>query len=128
MGQVRDDSHDLDLPGIYNKHGWAWSANLSFQIPFQKKLCSFLHYRKETKMGEKTSMALIAWKYLKLYPFTILLVGILLRCLYKRYATLRKYPGPVLASCTRLWQGRNLEMIVNTPALTFYHSMDCLER
>ncbi|KAH6855974.1 cytochrome P450 [Chaetomium sp. MPI-CAGE-AT-0009] len=35
----------------------------------------------------------------------ILLCTILLRALYKRYASpLRKYPGPVLASVTRLWK------------------------
>ncbi|KIW95782.1 uncharacterized protein Z519_02846 [Cladophialophora bantiana CBS 173.52] len=45
------------------------------------------------------------WHYIKLYGVSFLLFGVLLTLLYNRYASpLRKFPGPLLASSTRLWQ------------------------
>ncbi|KAL0472552.1 cytochrome P450 [Neurospora intermedia] len=39
------------------------------------------------------------------YWLYILLFAIVIRAAYKRYASpLRKYPGPILASCSRLWK------------------------
>lgn len=39
------------------------------------------------------------------HPFAVILSSLLLRALYRRYASpLRSYPGPVLASCSRLWK------------------------
>jgi hypothetical protein len=57
-----------------------------------------------------SSSALLALLYpvltlLKTHPFAIFFGFLLFRALYRRYASpLRSYPGPVLASCSRLWK------------------------
>ena len=48
---------------------------------------------------------LAVWMFLKSHPFLILFVLLFVRPLYKRYSSpLRQYPGPFIASCTRLWK------------------------
>lgn len=53
-----------------------------------------------------TTAVLIVWQFLTAHPFLILFVLLFVRPLYKRYSSpLRQFPGPFIASCTRLWKG-----------------------
>lgn len=52
------------------------------------------------------SAVLLVWQFLKAHPFLIIFVLLFVRPLYNRYSSpLRQFPGPFLASCTRLWKG-----------------------
>ena len=59
-----------------------------------------------------TQVAVMAvWNFLKSNPYLILFVLLFIRPLYKRYSSpLRQYPGPFLASCTRLWKSERLSI------------------
>ncbi|EHY53163.1 hypothetical protein HRR83_005992 [Exophiala dermatitidis] len=51
------------------------------------------------------SAVLLVWQFLKAHPFLIIFVLLFVRPLYNRYSSpLRQFPGPFLASCTRLWK------------------------
>ncbi|KAI1505783.1 cytochrome P450 [Biscogniauxia marginata] len=46
-----------------------------------------------------------SWAVVKTYWYLVIPLLIIVRSLYRRYASpLRSYPGPFLASCTRLWK------------------------
>jgi cytochrome P450 len=45
------------------------------------------------------------WNFLVAHPFLILFTLLVVRPLYKRYSSpLRQYPGPFIASCSRIWK------------------------
>jgi hypothetical protein len=53
------------------------------------------------------SLVAQALAFVKAHFFLAAFVAIVLRGLYKRYASpLKDIPGPFLASCSRLWKGR----------------------
>ncbi|KIX08598.1 uncharacterized protein Z518_03254 [Rhinocladiella mackenziei CBS 650.93] len=57
------------------------------------------------EVPEKGSAVLIVWQFLVAHPFLILFVLLFVRPLYKRYSSpLRQFPGPFIASCTRMWK------------------------
>lgn len=59
--------------------------------------------KEETPITQAAALAV--WQFLKSHPYFILFVLLFVRPLYKRYSSpLRQYPGPFLASCTRLWK------------------------
>jgi hypothetical protein len=58
--------------------------------------------------GSAAAIASQIWHFLQMHALTLGLAYVLLKLLYNRYGSpLRKYPGPFLASCSRLWQGKN---------------------
>ena len=47
------------------------------------------------------------WLFIKSHPYLILFLLLFVRPLFKRYSSpLRQFPGPFIASCTRLWKGK----------------------
>ncbi|KEF55692.1 uncharacterized protein A1O9_08442 [Exophiala aquamarina CBS 119918] len=51
------------------------------------------------------SAVVTAWALLRSHPYIILVLLLFVRPLYKRYSSpLRQFPGPFVASCTRLWK------------------------
>lgn len=59
-----------------------------------------------------TQSAVVAlWQFISAHPYLLLFVLLFVRPLYKRYSSpLRQFPGPFLASCTRLWNGGPLNI------------------
>lgn len=77
------------------------------------------------EISEPSLLSLVgvrAWHTLRMHGVILLALGIVLRLVYNRYGSpLRKYPGPFLASCTRLWQGEISGDAISMAVLTAGH-------
>jgi len=60
----------------------------------------------DTQHSAHESLSAQALAYAKAHFVLLIFASIIVRALYKRYSSpLRHIPGPVLASCSRLWKG-----------------------
>ncbi|KAI1404963.1 cytochrome P450 [Hypoxylon fuscum] len=59
----------------------------------------------ENTISPTRTLLVTAWSIFREYWVLLIPLFVALRCLFKRYASpLRDYPGPFLASCSRLWK------------------------